>query len=302
MPDPVVPNNESQTTLSSPQGLTPPADGAVPTTPLPTDPPEPFRFKEDHPVAWQRGRTADEVGEIANQMYGSMVGGTQPPAQMAPQQPPQQQYTYNQPVTPDPSIQGTTTSNADPVWDDMNPQASVQAQITQAQNQMAPQFQQQAAAMGGMARQVAEMKDPDSFNRWGPEIHMELNRLQPNMQTAENISTVVGIVRGRHSAELVAEAEAKVRAEYVTGDTRPDGSPGISTGASGVLDLDSQVVSPMYKDLLAKHKITEATLRETFAKFPNMYAGDTFQAKVENWLAAANKGDIVTEAAFQTGV
>ena len=244
------------------------------------------------------GRTPDEVAGISNQMYGAMVSGGQPPQQMTPQQPQQPTYQQNPGYTAPPA--GSDPNAAATTWDDMNPQASVDARIAAAQQQFAPQIQQQAEAMGQMARALVAQSDSNAFERWGPEIDMELVRLQPNMKTEQNIRLIVDMVRGRHVGELQAEAEARVRSEYQTGDIRPDGGGGVPTGAQGVLDLDS-VQAPLYKELLARHRIDEATLRETFTKYPAMYAGNTFDEKVQSWIAAANKGDILTEVAFKIG-
>lgn len=299
--DPQTPSEPTQS--DSPQEPTQPPDGAPQTGDPPRNadgtfaqapaPAEPQRFASDYHVGWMAGRTPDEVATIANQMYSSMVKGGQPPQEMASQQ--QQQYTHQQMPTQ------SQAQQADGAWDDMNPQASVDARILAATQQQSNININTAEAMGQMARALVSQSDGDAFQRWGPEIDMELMRLQPAMKTEQNIRLVVDMIRGRHVSELQAEAEQKVRSEYATGDVRADGTTGAPTHAEGVLDLNRQVESPLYKRLLEQHRIDEPTIREAFAKYPEMYAGNTFEEKLQSWIAAANKGDVITEQAFQVG-
>lgn len=253
-----------------------------------------FRFTAGDGVEdWMIGKTAREVANVANQLRTQL--------QQSNQQIPQSQQQYQQ--APPPPATAPSTDD----WMQRPEEAGRKLADyirTQTFDPAAAQFGQ---SMGETARALTELKEPDAFRRWGPEIDLEIARYQPDprSRTPQSLKLLVDMVRARHVEELAEEKyQAKLRDLTASGSLRADAGAGAPAGsAAASLKLDFNTLPPMYAERLQRHRVTEGTLREFFGQ-PSMRASFTgnadapLQECVDAWLKKAQTGDLLTEALF----
>jgi hypothetical protein len=194
---------------------------------------------------------------LANQLYQNVLqGGGQQPAQ--PNYAGGQQYAVPQQTVPQqvaPPVAGPQLPTEDEWLNTPAVAAQKQADYYN-QTQVAPQFQQTAAQMASMARALAQQQDPEAFQKFGPEIDIQLRSLNPEYWTVDNIKKVVGIVKSEHMQDLVAEGvEREIQRRQEAGTiVRPGTVTGGTTVTSGTgLDLDNAEISSGYKDRLRRY-------------------------------------------------
>jgi len=264
--------------------------------------PNQWRYPDAYHVEWMRGKTADEVANISNQLYQNMLSGqpTAPQPNMPnPSYPTQPQYAPAQPAGPQP-----------PTPDDWinNPSDAAQRDWAYREaTQFRPQINQFAEGMGQQARTIVEMRDPDTFRKYGPQIDLYIKQLDPQFRTVENIQKVVGMVKAEHLDEIVNERtrEAISRAQDA-GTMRSGGGTGTGASPSASLDFKEAGLPERYRSLLERHRATPEKMREFFSA-PSMretFTGDanaSVEKCIDAWLEMAKQGDIITEERLRIG-
>ena len=254
-----------------------------------------FRFTADEGVEdWMVGKTPREVANIAKQLREQLQASNQ----QVPQQQYQQQNYQQQPPAP--------TAPTQDDWMSRPEEAGRKLADFIRNETFAPAAAQFGQSMGETARALTELKEPDAFKRWGPEIDMEIARYQPDprTRTPQSLKMLVDMVRARHVEELVEErVQSKLRTMESTGSIRADGSAGAASGTAATPKLDFNTLPPMYAERLQRHRVTEGTLREFFGQssMRASFTGNpdsTLQECVDAWLAKARTGDLLTEALF----
>lgn len=214
----------------------------------------------------------------------------------APPAPPEFRYQAGAGV-PD-ALVGKTSSEAAEIFDRMHRTLmATQQQVQQPQNQQQNQVNQaqQAAwdnVLGAQARAVAELRFPQDFKRWGPEIDMALTQVPAGSRTPEVMEWIVNGVRGRHANELATEAaEARVKTLLESGTLRPQNAVD-GTGAGPAYRVDMTQLPPRYASVLNNLGVTsekvDEFLRKTYPQLP------IAQAR-EKWFKLASKGDVITD-------
>lgn len=286
--------SDSATTQSSPQPINQDTGAARTSSNEParaTDgrfEPNQWRYPNDYHVAWMRGKTADEVGQLSSQMYDVL----QNQSQGQPSQQPQQRVESQEPTNDE--------------WLTDTAGASRKFGEHLRRTQFEPVINQYATALGQQARAIVEMRDPDAFKRWGPEIDTYIARYmpQPAQRNVESIAAVVDLVRGKHVNELIAEREREVlsRAQQ-SNSMRADGAAasGAGAGSANRVDFTNVGLPDNYRRTLERYRITPDTLDEFLTSTECRVRGITLQQAREEWLAKAKAGDVITEAPLRIG-
>jgi len=302
MADSTNANDATQTT--EPAQTTTPDSGAVPSStdtgdtsaaPAAGAQSTGFKFTAGAGVPdWAVGKTAQEVAAIAGQLHDAVRTG-QPTAAAAPMA-----AAPAQPALQAPAVARATQDEwiQDPVT------AAAKDRAYDTATQFAPAVSQFATQLSGQARTLAQLQDPDAFKRWGPEIDMMVQQIEPQFRTVENIQKLVGIVKSNHIDELVTEGvSAKVEQMQQSGGLRSDTgiAAGVAPNAVGRLDLDSAELPDNYRRVLSRYNITPETLDEYLTKTECATRGLTLQQARDEWLKQAKDGDVITEAPLRIG-
>ena len=312
---------DSATSGQQPQQSEPSQTGAATSTPgsperQPTGAQDTgFRYTSGNGIPdWLVGKTPEEAAQLASQLYNEVVQRGMSPQQQQPQTqsagyPQYGQQSFNQPQQQWGNQQTGPMQYQPPSQEDWleNPQLAAQKQIEyEKQTSFMPQMQQTAQANAMMAREIVRQGDPDSFKRWGPEIDMMLNQVDPQYRNVEAVKKIVSMVKADHIEELKNEAvEAEIRKRMETGTLlRPDASASPSVASPDRVDFDSEEFSPNYRKLLARYNITPETLDEfllTDGRGYKLYKGaKNLEELRQAWLKEAKEGDVITEAPFKT--
>ena len=154
-----------------------------------------FRYPADYHVTWMRGKTADEVGGLSDQMYAELVRRAPTPAAPA--------------AVPNNGT-ATTMPNQDLWLTDPNAAAAQMLAHARA-TEFAPAFSNMANQLGAAMREGVKRDCADEFRKYGPEIDLYINQMDPQYRSLDNIVKVVGMVRANHIDEIVAErSQAKL--------------------------------------------------------------------------------------------
>ncbi len=318
MPDDTSSTNEPQQT---PNAAPSPDTGEAPTTSGPTTDdaqrhqdratdgrfePKDWRYPADYHVEWMRGRTAEEVGNLSQQLYqqlltgqsGNVQGQYQGQAQTQGWQPQAQTQWGQQPQAAPPQAPSMTPQP--PTSDDwqMDPGAAAAKQQAYMDHVNQQRMSGLYGTLGQTARALAQQRYPDDFKRWGPEIDMYINQLDLSARTPDMIDNVVKLVRGQHIDEIANEKvkEAINRAQEA-GGLRSDAAAGASAGGGSSLNFNMDELPQGYREWLKRNDVTESTLRE-FLNGPagSLYGGATYQERVKNFVETAKKGgDVIVE-------
>ncbi len=174
-------------------------------------------------------------------------------------------------------------------------------EFTHQMRQQQDWMSQQAANLAATNLRLAQMKSPDVFQKYGPEIDATLRQFDPSTWTPQGIDTVVDMVRGRHYQELAqehAERIAAQRAEQernslaVAAMPRSMAAPSAPPPSSNVLD---RVTTPVYKAALDRLQLTQKTVDEFLAATYMKHDGLTKEQAEEKWVAQVNRGDVITD-------
>lgn len=247
-----------------------PPSGAPAGSPASSAPTAPWRVPESDPRVWARGKTAEEVLNIAGQLEGVVqryVTGSTPAPAPAPVAPPTQQAFPS-----DEYIRGADIERIAPKLID---------------ERMAPQFQQIFESNAQLALEQVKREFPDYFAKYSPTINTKLASVDKRAWTVDNLRTVVKLSVVDHLDDVLRDARQNA----------PPMEPALrSTGAAPVpvtsapaddYSLNSEKLAPEYRERLKAAGVTDATLDEF------LRATGTTRAK---FFEMASKRQVITEA------
>jgi hypothetical protein len=200
-----------------------PKDESKPSekTPLPgasgtntsTVPSPEWRVPDSDPRVWARGRTAEEVLGIAEQLNGVVTTYVQRGSPQPTQPQYQPQYQPQQPQQPQ--------YDQDAYLQRRDVEAFAPKLINDA---VAPQFAQmhQSIAQANLAQ--IQRDNAVEFQKYGPEINSYLAKVPFEQRSVDNLNTIVDIVRGKHVEELGREIAGRLVADMGS-ELRSTGSP-----------------------------------------------------------------------------
>lgn len=261
MSDPTnAPQPTASATPSSPPAT---AAGTVPSS----TPPEPWRAGESAPV-WARGKTAEEIVNLGDQMFGILQQFNQQGRVAQP---------AGQPVTPAP-VTPTDAGVEDDQYVSGRQLKSYMDQL--AQTRFAPQMQQLAAQASQGVIGLVRREHADDFKRWGPEIEGLIAGLPAAERSLDNVERVVKYVRSEHLPELLADKERELRqqlqSEMVSPGLRSSGAPGAGPVPTSIeYSLASDKLPPQWKEQALRAGLTDQIIDE-FCRGNNNMSRETF--------------------------
>ncbi len=237
---------------------------------------------------WMIGRTVQDVANLSQQMASALRQPNTAPAPVYAPAPP-----------PPPSAPSVALPTND---DYLTRPAEATAQALQyyRERDFAPVMRQQVESAAQTNRSLMELRDPDAFRKWGPEIDLTLRQYAPDvaLHTPDNIKAVVEMVRGRHAHE-VAEDEIEKRVQerlnsQLGGTLRP-GAAATATSANvpGQLDLDK--LPPNYGAALKRLNLQQSDIDDFLIKAKCTPFGMTLEQARDEWTKQAQRGDIITD-------
>ena len=251
-----------------------------------------FHFTADPSVPeWAVGKTPQELLGITTQLYNQMLRGnpaTQSASPQMQQQQPQQQPTqsWGQPAMAPPTQEE---------WD-TNYQAAVQKQIAYEKvTTFEPMFQRTSATLADQARGLAELRHPDAFKKYGPEISVMLSQLPPDQLTTFAIDKVVGMVKADHIDDIVSERLEREKQKMMDSGAllRPGTSHVPTAAAPNGLDLN-QLPDSMKRNF-ERIGVRENDIEDFLRGPAGALYGATLPERLQNFLELSTKGDIITE-------
>lgn len=250
--------------------------------------PTEWRYPANYAIEYLRGRTAEEGAQLSNALYQQLRQGQQPPQPRA--------------VAP-PTPQHLTQPTADDYA--LDPGGATNRAIDYARaTQFDPWMQQTAATQAQLARNIVELREPDAFKRWGPEIDLTLQQLLPDPRgrTPEALQIVVDVVRSRHVQEL-ADDIVRTKMAAMPQTMRADGAAGAASSANvvGRIDFTNAGLPDEYRRKLAQYNVTPESLDEFLRDTECRTRGIPLQQARDEWLTHAKSGDILTEARVSIG-
>lgn len=214
-----------------------------------------------------KGKSKEEIARITQQMYQSLTAGTGGTPTPQPQQPYGQhnagQYNVAQPAAPSsPPVPGdddwlSTPSQAAQQWG--------QNLTQQWQQQGQQQLQRVWESNAQTARALAEQRDPEAFNRYGPEIDLLIQQIPVDQRTPQIIQQAVSMVRGNHVDDLAREraeqlADQLVEQRLASSGMRSGTAAGPLDNYGGdVLDLSDSSIPAKYRRAFARDEIVDRT-------------------------------------------
>jgi len=262
-------------TEGTPQSTTapePPSSAPPSSTPA-SGPPAEFRFGNDIPQEWARGKSASEILNLAQQqanvLQGMLQGQPSAPAAPPPAPPALRMPTGDQWIV-EPEV-ATRNVAESVIADKLTP-------MVQGMQMLAGQY-------ASVVRMNAQNRYADDFRRYGPEIDALMAQAAPEQRTLENYEKVVTYIRGQHRDEFVREEAEKLIAQGGLGE-RSGGGGGVGTPQSGGLDFAKL---PHGVGEIAKQKgLTEGMVRD-YCKANHITTDD--------WMRMALNNEIVTSTA-----
>ena len=236
-------------------------------------------------MTWLRGKTAEEGAALSDQMYTELTRRTP----QAPASPP----------APNGSAPAGPTLPSDELWL-TNPNSAMRQVLDHArQTEFMPALANMANQLGATAREVVKRDYADDFRKWGPEIDLYINQMDPQYRSIDNIAKVVGMVRANHIDEIATErAQAKLNEMLNAGTIiRPGAAPnGTSTAVPGAsVDLARAELPAEYARVLQRYGVTSEKLDEFLMKTEVASLGISLPEARERWLKRAKSGDIISE-------
>ena len=225
----------------APTGAEPVAPSILPGT---TAPATEWRVPADDPRQWARGKTAAEVLNMGDAMYGTLEKFNQTrnlaPAAPAPSTPAAQEWG----LSPEDYVSG--------------------AQVSQVMNRATQQFQPQVDDAIGLAASgnYGYVRDryKDEFNKYGPEIQGLLTNVPRRQWTLDTLEQVVKLVRSNHLDEIVDQ-----RAQDLVSRMEPTirSQGGAGSGPTPAQTADEWAnVPPEYRERCQREGINDATINE----------------------------------------
>ena len=197
-----------------------PSANATPDSPSSTPagtPAAPWTAGE-HAPEWARGRTAEEILNLGDKMYGIL-----------------QSFNQQNQIAPTPAAAPPSAPPAAPLAfsdDDYVQGRQVKEFVNHlASTQLGPELQRLQEATAQNTYVMAKDRHREVFAKYGPEVDLALAGVPKANWTLPLIDKVVKFVQSEHLDELV-ESKARERAQQLVGDM---GSTGMrSSGAPGV--------------------------------------------------------------------
>lgn len=280
-PNPTASGDPNSSGVNSAPGTTPSPNQA--TNGQFTHGPSEWRYPVDYHVDYLRGKTADEGARVLDQLYRQSLQGQ-------PRQAPQPQYQQPQPQQNQWAMPDDTDFLANPR------QSFERAAQGMYQQQINPQIEAVIQNNASLARGMIQQRHSDLFKRFGPELQVEINRVEPRFQTMENLEMIADIVRGRHVSELAREqVEAEIQRRQSTGGMRPDGSAGGSGPSAEPVNLiDFSKLPDVQQQILRATFSTE----KTFIDFARKYWGPDVDLKeaAKQWMEKSLNGGVIRDA------
>lgn len=245
-----------------------PAPSSAPTgSPSPTPsvsapPAEPYRFGNDVPQAWARGKTAAEILGLVERQNQVLEGF----ARNAPSAPPQPQYTPSAPPQYVPPGAEDYVNGAQ--------MAQYAEQFASRQNQ---DMQHVINSNADMALDAVKREFPTHFSKYGPEITANLASLTDKRAwTLDNLRKVVKFTLVDHVDDLARERAAQIAAEMepTLRSTGAGGHPINRTTTETTLQSDQ--LPSEWKERAASAGLTESALDE-FCRANDMSRADWFK-------------------------
>lgn len=291
---PLEPNSSQGGTLEAP-----PSDSQPSLTPPPSTEPSPtgntratlrgagLRYGDADTVPdWARGKTADEIVDMADRMFQYMQqsGGNshpQPQPQYAPQQPRVDAYSNGGYSVQEP--------NPDLMYTDAR---AYQQQLTAYQQSL---VQQQLSAVAApilsqnaeMARELSR-RDPeisDVWSRYAPEIEVELAGIPVYQRNKSLYDKAAEIVRGRHWRDFAREEAERLSASgSVTERVGTGYGPSNFAPHRDSLDEFFDSAHP-YVEFARSQGVTKEMVRKQV---------EGMGTTVEDWVKGAKSGQVIS--------
>lgn len=248
--------------------LTPDASAPPPTTvPVSGAPPTEFRFGNDAPYDWARGKTATEVLAMAGQMAEALQN-VRPAPQAGPPQagPPHQGFTDDDALT--------------------RPIATMRS-VAQAEFQAAatPYIESMLQQNATMARQMAQQRFATDFSKYGPEIDAYMAKVPVGQRSLDLYEGTVKLVRGSHVEDLAQERVRELLAQGGGLERSSGAVPGSPGGPSG---LDLTKLGDGMAEVAKARGLTVEMVRD-FCKANHM--------TTDQWMAMAQNNQVLTSNA-----
>lgn len=262
MPELTVNPTPGSAISSTPPGTNPPPAISPPAPPVvatatPPAPPQPFRFGNDVPDEWARGKTPEEVLAVTR----TLMNAVGQPFRQAPVAPPAPAVTPSAQIDPEGYVTG----------------AQAQTLQRDALAQIQPQYQQaiDLAASGNLS--FVRQSYAKDFSRFGPEISAELANLPKNLWSVDNIEKIVKYVKVGHLDELARE-QAEQLVHSMEPSMRSIGSAGTAPAPvdDNSFSAQWQKLPPEWRAKAEKDGITESVVRE-FCAGNDMTVTDFFR-------------------------
>lgn len=220
---------------ASPDGTTPdPGSSTAPPSGNPV-----WRVPETDPRPWARGKTAEELLGLSDQMFQGLqqLAATPPAYQQAPVQ------------------SGFQLPGDDDIVDGKTLKAMLAAVSAPQQDP----FQQQSLAQ--LAYGQVKQMEPKVFQKWEPEVLRHLNTMDKRMWTVDNIALVVKMVKAEHVDELASEKADALIAQKGFSTRTTGAAPNGQGHANSETSLESDELPTDYRDRLKKAGVTMETVR-----------------------------------------
>ncbi len=219
----------------SPVG-TPPEAGSstVPPSGTPV-----WRVPETDPRPWARGKTAEELLGLSDQMFQGL-----------------QQLASTPPAIQQTPVQSGFQMPGD---DDIVDGRTMKAMLAQIAAPQQDPYQQQSLAQ--LAYGQVRGMEPKVFQKWEPEILRHLNTMDKRMWTVDNINLVVKMVKAEHVEELASERADALIAQKGFSTRTTGAAPNGQGHANGEVSLESDELPTDYRDRLKKAGVSMETVR-----------------------------------------
>lgn len=250
-------NPETQPNASAPNATSPSPAPATGTASSEAPKTEPFRYGANAPE-WARGKTAEEVLGLAQQMEGVIrqhISGT-PQVQ---QNPWTNQYGASQ---------GFRQEAPQPTTPAYDPESYLQRRDIE---NLAPQLidQRITPQLNGVYESLAQTNlesvkraNATIFEKYGPEVYGYIAKLPVQSRTVDNLTTVVKLVRADHVDEIARQEAVRLAAEMEP-TLRSSGSPSVPVATQEPkYTLQSEAIPQDWKDRAAKAGLTESAIDE----------------------------------------
>lgn len=232
------------------------------------------------------GKTPLEAAHLVDQFQR-----TAPPAPVPTYQPPVQTQTVGRPTQDEWALNPHDAYQREQAWRD--------SQVYQ------PAIQQTYNIVAEQSRALAQITHKDAFDRFGPEIELELRNLAPNQRTMQAYDYAVNIVKGRHAHEIQddlvkqrVEAEIQKRIQ-AGGIVRPDAGGNGPMATDTRFSLTADDLPARFKEQCQQAGVTPQSV-DNFLLTTRYYGQrpdgtvDLNKAR-EEYFAVVKRGGIITE-------